>query len=138
MIAKRILVPDRVRQVPTSFSWLDHRLLRKGYLRRLSPTQILLYFFLVLVGDRHGVSYYSLPSIAKILKLSPEQLRDDRTSLCRLDLIAYQAPLYQVLSLPDSLPVKSLKPSPAKTQFHSPSTAQASISSIKEILEEIL
>jgi len=100
MITKRILIPERARQVPSSFSWIDHRLLRHGYLQDLSPAQMLLYFFLVLVGDCHGVSYYSLRSISKILKLSNEQLAEARDTLCKSSLIAYQPPFYQVLSLP--------------------------------------
>ncbi len=109
MIPKRILVPERIRKVPPSFSWVDHRLLREGHLDDLPPAAMLLYFFLVLVGDQHGLSYYSLGSISNILKYSPTQLTQARTSLCRQDLIAYIPPLYQVLSLPLShgLPCES-------------------------------
>lgn len=106
MITKRVLIPQRIRKVPPSFSWLDHRLLRHGYLKDLSPSQMLLYFFLVLVGDCHGVSYYSLRTISKILKLSQEQLREARSCLCHLGLIAYERPLYQVLSLSPSFCTK--------------------------------
>lgn len=96
-----MLRPDRVREVPRSFSWIDHRLIRDGHLLRLQPPEILLYFFLVLVGDHHGLSYYSLGSISRYLKLPPEEIKSARARLCDRSLIAYKAPLYQVLSLPE-------------------------------------
>ncbi len=99
-ITKRLLRADRVRKVPRSFSWLDHRLIRDDHLLRLRPGEILLYFFLVLVGDHRGLSYYSLRSISNYLKLPAQEIEAARTSLCDRGLIAYEAPLYQVLSLP--------------------------------------
>jgi hypothetical protein len=98
-ITKRLLRADRVRKVPRSFSWLDHRLIRDDHLLRLQPGEILLYFFLVLVGDHRGLSYYSLRSISNYLKLPAQELEAARISLCDRGLIAYEAPLYQVLSL---------------------------------------
>jgi hypothetical protein len=107
MIEKRLLIPDRVRKVPPSFSWVDHRLLREGYLEQLSPEEMLLYFFLILVCDRHGLSFYATRSIAKILKVSPQKIRIARERLLEEGLIAYQKPLYQVLSLPAYPPRKN-------------------------------
>jgi hypothetical protein len=100
MVTKRILRPERLRVVPRSFSWVDHGLLRDGHLERLQPREILLYFFLVLVGDRRGLSYYSPPAISRYLKLSEDEIRHARRSLAERGLIAFQKPLYQVLSLP--------------------------------------
>jgi hypothetical protein len=39
------------------------------------------------------------------LRLDPPRLRRARTALIGLDLVAYQPPLYQVLSLPEVVPV---------------------------------
>jgi hypothetical protein len=50
--------PQRVRRIESSFAWIDHRLLRKGYLAVLTPGEQSLYLFLVLAADRHGVSFY--------------------------------------------------------------------------------
>ena len=61
---------------------------------------LLLYFFLVLVGDRHGVSYYSDRSMEQHLKLNSAPLQEARVLLVEEGLIAYVSPLYQVLSLP--------------------------------------
>ena len=33
MITKHLLRADRQRQIPPSFSWVDHRLIRHGHLR---------------------------------------------------------------------------------------------------------
>lgn len=108
--AKRLLRPERVRKVPRSFSWVDHHLIREGHLERLEPCEILLYFFLVLVGDHQGLSYYSSRSISRYLKLTPEEIESARTSLCERSLIAYKAPLYQVLSLPERTGAPASRP----------------------------
>lgn len=96
---KKPLRPDRLRQVPAQFSWLDHRLVREGHLRRVSPEGLALYLFLVTVADAQGLSYYGDRSAAEHLALSVPELQVARTSLIEADLIAYARPLYQVLSL---------------------------------------
>ena len=100
MIQKRLLVPDRVRRPPPDgFSWVDRRFLR-DYAARLSGDAILLYFFLAAVSDKHGLSFYRDSSIAVRLRRREEDVVCARDELVTLDLIAYQAPLTQVLSLP--------------------------------------
>ena len=101
MIQKRLLRPDRLRQVPAGFSWIDHRLVRQDYLSRCDCPALALYLFLVTVGDAQGLSYYSDAAICRRLHLQLEELKNARTRLRQADLIAYQRPLYQVLSLGD-------------------------------------
>ncbi len=101
MINKHLLRPDRLRQIPTSFSWVDHRLIRHEYLRRAEPRAWALYLFLVSVADVQGLSYYSDASIARHLNIDPLELPATRQQLIQADLIAYQKPLYQVLALPE-------------------------------------
>jgi hypothetical protein len=101
MIHKHPLRPDRLRQIPPSFSWVDHRLVRHGHLRRADPNAWALYLFLVTVADVHGLSYYSDASIARHLNLDPLALAAARRQLLQADLLAYQKPLYQVLALPE-------------------------------------
>ena len=125
-ITKRLLRTDRVRKVPSSFSWLDHRLIRDDHLLRLQSGEILLYFFLVLVGDHRGLSYYSLRSISRYLKLPAEEIETARTSLSHRGLIAYEAPLYQVLSIPQ------------KTERSASRTASASGGGEPQPVSEIL
>jgi len=97
--------------VPKSFSWIDHRLIRDGHLDRLQISEQLLYFFLVLVGDSNGVSYYSLPVIARYVKLKRDAIEEARRSLCERSLIAYEEPLYQVLTLPEVKAKETGRPS---------------------------
>jgi hypothetical protein len=59
-----------------------------------------LYLFLLGVADVHGLSYYSDATLAQRLRLTPARLAQARRDLLALDLIAYDPPLYQVLSLP--------------------------------------
>lgn len=101
MINKHPLRPDRLRQIPTGFSWVDHRLVRRHYLHRAEPRAWALYLFLVTVGDVHGLSYYSDPAIARHLNCDATALALARQQLLQADLIAYQKPLYQVLALPE-------------------------------------
>jgi hypothetical protein len=116
MTIKRVLRPDRLREVPPSFSWLDHRFIRDGHLERLQPPELLLYFFLVLVGDASGLSYYSLRAITRYLKLPAGDLERARASLAARGLIAYEQPLYQVLALPGTTDVKLAPPMQSSTR----------------------
>jgi hypothetical protein len=104
MKTKRLLCPQRVRRVPRQFSWIDQRLVRDGHISRCGGVQALaLYLLLVTVADSQGLSYYSDKTAARLLGLSEVDLRQARHNLVNAGLIAYQAPLYQVLSLEPSL-----------------------------------
>jgi len=98
---KRILCPERLRRVPKSFSWVDHRLVRDRHISRCSHEALALYLFLVTVADAEGLSYYSDPSVGRLLDMNELLLASARRELCRVGLIAYRNPLYQVLSLDD-------------------------------------
>lgn len=100
MMQKRVLCPERLRQVPAQFSWIDQRLVRENFLRRAEPAAWALYLALVTVADAQGLSYYSDESLSRLLQLEPLQLAQARQQLVAGDLLAYQKPLYQVLSLP--------------------------------------
>jgi hypothetical protein len=107
MICKHLLRADRQRQIPPSFSWVDHRLIRHRYLSQCDHGAWALYLFLVTVGDVQGLSYYSDAAIGRHLNLEPLRLTAARQQLQQADLIAYRKPLYQVLSLPDPLAPKA-------------------------------
>lgn len=100
MMQKKILRPDRLRQVPAQFSWLDQRLVRENFLRHGEPTAWALYLVLVIVADAQGLSYYSEATLSRLLKLDLVTLAQARQQLVRADLLAYHKPLYQVLALP--------------------------------------
>lgn len=100
MIPKRLLVPDRVRRPPgEGFSWLDRRFLRE-FASSLSGDAVFLYFFLAAVSDRQGLSFYRDTTLAVRLRMREEAVVAAREELLTYDLIAFQAPLTQVLSLP--------------------------------------
>ena len=101
MIHKHLLRPQRLRQVPAGFGWVDHRLVRDGYLAQADGRAWALYLFLVTVADAQGLSYYSDNAISRRLRMDPVALSAARQQLVQADLVAYQKPLYQVLSLPE-------------------------------------
>ena len=103
MINKQILCPERLRQVPAQFSWVDQRLVRDNLLRRADPTAWSLYLVLVTVADAQGLSYYSDATLSRLLRLEALALAEARRQLVAADLVAYQKPLYQVLALPPAL-----------------------------------
>lgn len=99
MSIKRILCPERLRKIPRQFSWIDHRLVRDRHIRRVGHQALALYLFLVTVADAEGISYYGDVSICRLLSFQPAQLIDTRRELSAAGFIAYERPLYQVLSL---------------------------------------
>ncbi len=100
MIHKQILVSDRVRRPPTDgWSWIDRRFLRE-HAPRLSHEAIVLYFFLAAVSDKDGLSFYGEASMAVRLRMDETTVVHARDELVAADLVAYRAPLVQVLSLP--------------------------------------
>jgi hypothetical protein len=98
-VIKRVLCPQRLRQVPSQFSWIDHRLVRDRHICRCSHSALALYLFLVTVCDGEGLSYYSDATLCRLLRLDPPALARARQELITARLIAYQSPLYQVLAL---------------------------------------
>lgn len=99
MPVKRVLRPERLRRVPPQFSWIDQRLVREGHVEHCGLDALGLYLVLVTVADARGLSYYGEASLERLLSVSAPRLVAARAELIRLDLIAYERPLYQVLSL---------------------------------------
>jgi len=60
----------------------------------------LFYVFLVLVGDRQGLSWYGYDKIMSLLALSLDEYIWARDGLIDKDLIAFDGRMFQVLSLP--------------------------------------
>jgi hypothetical protein len=110
MKRKALICPQRLRQLPRSYSWVDHRLMRDGYINRCTSNALALYLFLITVGDHQGVSYYSDCAISRYLGFRPKLLSQARDELVKVDLIAYEKPLYQVLELRSSSTPRCPKP----------------------------
>jgi hypothetical protein len=100
MIIKKVVNHKRIRRIHGGFSFIPHRFLTDGFLASLNHEEILLYLFLVLASDRHGLSFYSYDAICSLLGLSADEYIEARDGLIRKDLVAFDGTLFQVLDLP--------------------------------------
>lgn len=107
-IEKKVLLPERIRGIQGGFGFIPHRFLTDGFLASLGHNELLLYFFLALVSDRQGLSFYSYAGICSLLEFSLDEYIDARDGLIHKDLIAFDGTLFQVLELPDTV-VKETK-----------------------------
>jgi hypothetical protein len=98
-IKKRVLCPERLRRIPGQFSWIDQRLVRDRYLQRCDHGALALYLVLITVADAEGLSYYSDSTLERMLNIEHGRLLTARHQLCQAGLLAYDKPLYQILSL---------------------------------------
>lgn len=94
------VLADRVRTLPRHFAWADHRL--RDQLARLTPAEISLLFFLHLVADRSGLSFWADSTIAKKIGLKEGDVIEARYGLVAKGLIAYRYPLFQILPVEES------------------------------------
>ena len=128
---KHLLVPSRVRRVPRQFSWVDQRLVRDRHITRCDPDASALYLFLVTVADAQGLSFYADASVGRMLSLPSPRLQAARAALIRAGLIAYEAPLYQVLALEPSAPTPPLPQAP-------PPRPTGQLRAMRELLRQAL
>jgi len=102
-VTKRVLDARHVRRIADGFSWIDRRFVRDGWIDRLALEESALYLFLVAVADKDGLSFYSDARVAALLRLDRRQVASARARLLELGLVAWEAPLYQVLEIPSSV-----------------------------------
>jgi hypothetical protein len=118
--------PDRIRRIEGGFAFLPNDFLHQGFFASLSHAERSLYFFLVLAGDRNGVSFYAYDRICDALELTPDEYLLVRNSLIDKDLIAFDGGRFQVLSLPPAPIIPTPVPRPLVTQDdfedHDPAT----------------
>jgi hypothetical protein len=104
--------PKRVRRIEPgrSFAWIDHRLLRGGFVPVMTHEEQSLYLFLALAADRNGVSFYRKEKICDVLDLdfSPFEIARDR--LIEMGLIAFKP--YSALSVNGHYQVLAVDGSP--------------------------
>ena len=110
MITKKILNHERLRRIDGGFAFIPHRFITEGFLSSLSQHELLLYFFLILVSDRYGLSFYSYNSICNLLNFYIQDFLEARIGLIKKDLVAFDDNIFQVLELP-AKPVIIQKPS---------------------------
>lgn len=95
------IIAERVRSIGTQgFSFMPNRFLQGGFFAALNADELLLYFLLVLVGDRRGISFYGHDSLCSLLKMPLERYVNARHGLIEKDLIAFDGARFQVLELP--------------------------------------
>jgi len=99
MVQKHLICRERVRRIPKQFSWVNQRLIRDRHIESCSHPAAALYLFLVAVADQQGLSYYSDSSVMSRLSMDLPTLDSARQNLIQIGLLAYESPLYQVLSL---------------------------------------
>ena len=91
----------RVRVIDGSFAFVPHAFLRRGFFAALTQDERDLYFFLLLAGDRRGISFYHYDSICSALECSLDSYIAARNGLIDKDLLAFDGSRFQILSLPD-------------------------------------
>jgi hypothetical protein len=128
-IRRAPIVAERVRAISgQGFCFVPHCFLRDGFFASLSSEELLLYFLLVLAGDRYGVSFYHYDRICSLLQMPMEKFLAARNGLIERDLLAFDGRAYQVLSLP-ARPVEVPHPPLRREDFdeHDSATIRATI-----------
>lgn len=100
MHPKTLIMPERQRVLAPPFAWVDRRFVFNGFLAALAPQENLLYFFLGLVADRDGLSFYNYDKICQLLQLDVDDYIQARNGLMDKQLIAFDGRQFQVLALP--------------------------------------
>jgi hypothetical protein len=100
MVTKSLIIPELRRELKPPFAWIDRHFLLNGFLATLSQPEKLLYFFLSLVADRDGLSFYSYDKICQLLQLELDDYIQARNGLIEKQLIAYDGTQFQLLALP--------------------------------------
>lgn len=88
--------PKKIRNIKGSFAWIDHRLMRNGFMETMTHPDIVLYLFLILVADKNGVSFYRKEKICEAISLDFSQFEIAKDRLINMKLVAFEG--YSVLS----------------------------------------
>ncbi len=94
------VLPERVRRIDGGFSFVPNRFLHGAFFASLTHIERSLYFFLVLAGDRNGVSFYTYDRICTTVEMTLDDYLAARNALIDKDLLAFDGTRFQVLSLP--------------------------------------
>ena len=130
------IVPDCIRRIRGSFSWIDHRFVHSGFLLALTREELLLYYFLVTVGDRNGVSYYDYEKICQLLKIDADSYICARNGLLDRKLIAYEQGVFQVLPLPERGPAM-ISPVPTSQRRQQASAREVEFQFLSDLLKHL-
>jgi hypothetical protein len=129
--------PDRIRKIDGSFTFIPSRFLHDGFLASLSHDEAVLYLFLLLASNRHGVSRYHYDRICKTIGMDGDTYVQARNGLVAKELIAFDGSRFQVLALPPHpvvVPTPSNVDSDPTDRTHAPRDRSRSLQSIRDIL----
>ena len=123
------IVPERVRKIgKDGFAFIPNRFLHDGFFAALQADELLLYFLLVVAGNRRGLSFYHYDSLCDLLRWPVERYLAARNGLIEKDLIAFDGTRFQVLELPDKPPAPSAAlTDEASLEEHDPATIRGLI-----------
>ena len=103
--------PKSIRRIQHSFAWIDHRLIRDGFLQVMTHEDLVLYVFLILAADCNGVSFYRKEKICDLTALSFSQFEIAKDRLRSMKLVAFEPysaitpnGFYQVLPIQGKAP----------------------------------
>jgi hypothetical protein len=113
-ITKQPILPERVRKIEGSFSFIPHKFVANGFLTSLNQHELVLYFLLVLLGDRQGLSYWSQDRLCTMLRMPLDDFIAARNGLIEKSLLAFDGFMFQILSLPEK--PFTVPPPPLRTQ----------------------
>lgn len=100
-LGQQPICPDRVRSIRGGgFAFIPNRFLHGGFFAALHGDELVLYFLLVLAGDRNGLSFYHYDSLCSLAGMTLERYLAARDALIDKDLVAFDGRRFQVLSLP--------------------------------------
>ena len=124
------IIRDRVRRIGNEgFAYFPHRFLRDGFFCALGHDELALYFFLVLAGNRDGVSFYRYDAICSTAALTLDDFIAARNALIDKDLIAFDGSRFQVLALPTApaKPAAAALTTQADLEARDPATIRAAL-----------
>jgi hypothetical protein len=127
------LDPSRVRRPNPRFGWgwVDRRIILQAdaYLVPMNQVEVVVYLFLCLAADRHGISWYGPAALSRLVKRSPDEIRKAMTDLAARHLIALAGRLVQVVDV-DAMDVwrtsRAAKPIPETSPPQAPPSRGAS------------
>ena len=103
--------PKKIRNIKGSFAWIDHRLMRNGFLQIMTHDDMVLYLFLILVADKNGVSFYRKEKICEAVSLDYSQFEIAKDRLINMKLVTFESysvlspnGYYQILPIEDKAP----------------------------------
>jgi hypothetical protein len=118
-----------------SYSIVDHQLLHGGFFQRLSHEALVLYLFLIVVGDKDGKSFYAERTLMGKLRLSTLVFSQALESLIQEGLIAYRRPNFWVRDLEGQNCQSKPEGKTVKEETQQPPASSTNPTQVKELLK---